>query len=164
VYALIVAVLHQTVIGALDDGEAEVKRIAHGVDAFALERRAVHRGLVESEKRSVELVETDDGKIVWQVNSQDLELTMVAVRCEIFEPIGFRLEHRLRDHVIVGDGQAISGNQKSRADRRLLPRAVDQRSNLQEPRGRRGIDALGDRGRGPRRRPGNTSDHHNQKQ
>jgi len=140
--ALVVAALHQPVVGALVDGEAEIERIAHGIEALAFGQTAGHRRLVEREERGIALIEVDDSKIVGKIDRQQLDLAAAAVGTGIFEPVGFRLERHLRDDVIVGDGKPVGGDKKARADRELASAAHHERANLQQPRRGRGIDAL----------------------
>jgi hypothetical protein len=162
--AIVVAVLDQAVVSAFDDGEAEVERIAHGIKTFPLRQTALHRNLVEAEERRVVLVEADDGEVVRQVYAQQTDIAVTAIGRHIFKAIGRRLERDLRDHVVVGDGKAVGGNEKSRTDRDLTPCVGDQRANLQEPRRRRGIDALGNGSRALRRPRRAAIDRHSRQQ
>src|SRR6202011_6149847 len=61
--------------------------------------------------------------------------------------------------VIIGDGEAVGTNEKSRADRGLPSRPGNDRSNLQQPRWRGGKDPRARRRSGSRRLAGNGESH-----
>ena len=85
---LVVAVVDEAVVRALDDREAEVERIAHREQALALRHRAGDRALVEFEERRHGLVEADDGKVVDDVDRLQGEGPARAVRRDVLQPIG----------------------------------------------------------------------------
>jgi hypothetical protein len=108
-----VAVLDQPVVGALADGEAEVERVAHRIEPLTFRQIARHRSCAEREERRILLVEAHDREIVRQVDAEHADLAVTAIGCRIFEPIGLGLEHELRDHMIVGDGEPVGGDEES---------------------------------------------------
>ena len=67
---------------------------------------------------------------------------MTAIGRRIFKSIGLRLERDLRDHVIICDRKPIGRDQKARANRGLPSGVSHQRADLQQPRGRCGINGL----------------------
>jgi hypothetical protein len=105
-----------------------------------------HRGLIEGEERRIAPLEVGDGEIVRKIDRQQLGLTALAVGRDVFEPVRLRIERDLRDDVIVGYGEAIGGDEKTRACRGLPLGAGNERAKLQQPCRCGGIDALGSGG------------------
>ena len=79
----------------------------------ALNQAAPRRRLAEFEQRSVLTVETHEREIVGQVDRQQLELALGAVRARVLQPVGLGLQRDLRDHVIVGDGEAVGADEEA---------------------------------------------------
>ncbi len=106
-HARVVALLDEAVVGAFDDREAEIERIAHRVEPLAARRGVGDRGRVEVEMRQVRAFELDDREIVGDVDREQLQRALRSVGpCE-FEAIGLRLERVLRNDVVVRDREPI---------------------------------------------------------
>ena len=157
-HALVIGVLDQAVVGAFDDGEAEIERVAHREQALAF-GQAGRLSCDEFEEPSVALVEPHDGEVVGEIDGKQLDPAATAVGGGVFQQIGLGLERDLRDDMIIGDGEAVGTNQKPRADRGLPSRPGDDRSDLQQPRRRGGKDLLGRRRSGNGRLAGNGESH-----
>ncbi len=110
--------LDKAVIGALDDGEAEIERIAHRVEPLALRQASAQRRGIEGEAcpRRHTVFEPDQREIVGEIDGEQPQPTMPAICHGVFEAIGFGLERVLRDNVIVGDGDPPLAHQEARAD------------------------------------------------
>jgi hypothetical protein len=120
--AFVVAALDETVIGAFDDGEAEIERIAHGIEALALGELAAERPRIEVEERHVAAVEVHHRKIVGEVDGEQRELAARAVGGGVFKTISLGLERYMRDDVVVGDGKSVAAHQEARSQRGLPSR------------------------------------------
>lgn len=129
--AFVVTMFDQAVIGAFDDGETEVERIAHRVEPLALGHGSVHRRLVEGEERRIAPVELNDREIVRHVHPDQAEIAVAAVSAPVFEPVSLRLQCGLRDHMIVRDRKPVGGDEEAGADRCLPSGICKQRTDLQ---------------------------------
>ena len=167
--ALVVALVHEPVVGALDDGEAQVEGIAHGVDALALGQLAGERPRIELEPGQARgVVDAHHREVVGHVDREQAQRTARAVGREVFQAVGPRIEGELGHDVVVRDGVAVDAHQEAGAQGGLAPRRLQQRANLQDarlgqlvhPLGRGGqarlgarlrLDGIGPRGRVRRR-------------
>ena len=77
-HARVVALLDEAVVGAFDDREAEIERIAHRVEPLAARRLVLERRRVELEMRKIGAVELDDRDVVGDVDREQLQR---ALRC-----------------------------------------------------------------------------------
>ena len=152
---LVVALVDQAVVGALDDGEAQVERIAHRVDALALGqlRPRARAGRIRTSGRPVARSSFTTARSCVTSIASRLSGPVRAVGREVLEAVGLRVEGELRDDVVVRDREPVGAHDETRAQGRLAPRRLQERAHLQDARLGELVDALGggrERGGGAR--------------
>jgi hypothetical protein len=110
----------------LDDGQAEVERIAERVEARAL--RGAHGGAVE--RRTDGLLGDEDGDVVHDVDRLQRDRHHRPVAPHGFAAVAVRVIHQLRNDVVVGDDVLRITGGEARADDRLGSGAGFDDANL----------------------------------
>jgi len=92
-------VVEEAVVRALDDGQAEVERIAERVEARAL--RGMHGGAAQW--RTDGPFGGDDGDVVHDVDRLQRDRNHRPVAPHGFGAVAVGVIHQLRDNMVVGD-------------------------------------------------------------
>ncbi len=143
--ALVVPALNQPVVGSLHDREAEVVRVPQPIEALAVRKGALKRAVIELEERPALAIGAHNGKVVDDVDRQELQPATRTVGGSVFQPIGDRVEAVLRNDVVVRHCEPVGAHQEPRAERCLLAGGGNKRAQLQKTRPRPGRHAFGRR-------------------
>ena len=111
--ALVQGFFEQSVVGALDDGQAQVVGESERIQTFAHLRQIAFNG---QKIAPLQLLGLQQGEVVDHIDIQQAQFAAAALAVMPFGPVLARMVHEVGDHMEIADQAAIVADQKAAAD------------------------------------------------